>query len=896
MLLHFLLLLLLACVPGAQPAVFTASPKHSSSRPTPLRSSPHLTLSLDAHHSHSRPSSSSRFHPLQAGVATSNMTGCASIDFSALVTLNSQGPFRLIVDTGSTTLAVVSPSCTSCGGATPAFTPNSASQTNGGSSITATYGGGTAWTGQTYRSSVALGDSRAVFMGMAAISSSAGFIDGSKVCAVNSGARMNLNTSQGIIGFAQPSVALPGTDSWVTNYIAATGVSAEFTLQLCPAGGNLWVGGYDGAFLSGWWRYIPIISPYYYSVMLTDISVVDSQSNSVSTGYTQLDFGPCQSATASDCSILDSGSTAIILPAAIRTRLVALIRRDAYYQSVFDSTGLVPDPLQTTTQCAPASALPPLATLQAQLPTLTLTFSDASINNLQTFTLESIPGYLSLNYDESGDSYYCNALQSTTGASILGFAFLNQFTVRHDLANKQVGLAATAQCGVAAPPLPSYQWVLGDWGACDAQCGGGWQWRQVDCQDQYGVKHADIACVVVYLPARLVDSQQCSTQACPTPTPPTFTSLTAPSTFSPGQTVMVAFTYTGTDPDAVILLLSPSSSSSASLPSYITRNASASAGAGSYAFLVPSSTTLPTSTYTLSAYASIPYSSSSLYTSPSTITVTACSTGSCGANPCSSSPSSPSPCNNAGECDVVASAAVCTCMPGWTGSTCGTSVNNGIPVCENGGVVQGSTMLCACPQSFVGPLCEQPYANVSASLSTPSATVFAGANVEVFAADFVTEMAFALGVFARQVQVQSIAAAADGGTTVLFSVQAQGAASDLIARVQTLSPLPSSLSLGLTSAAITSLTILSLPPVPSSGHQSAREWLSQWWPYIVAGVGGFVLVFLVLYVYGGGRFHECRRRSEQTPRPARSSKVDGAAAARGGVASPKPARAARASV
>ena len=855
MLLHVVLLFLLACASVARPAAFVTSPKPSSPIPPPLLPSPHLTFSLNAHHSHSPPPPS-RFHPLQSLVATSNMSGCASIDFSASVSINGQGPYRLIVDTGSTTLAVVSASCTSCDGATPTFIPNPTSQTNDGDQITATYGGGTGWTGYTWRSSVALGDSRAVSMQMATIDSNDGFINGASVCAVNGGAKVNLNTSQGIIGFAFPSVALPSTDSWVTDYVAATGISNEFTVQMCPAGGNVWVGGYDGAFVSGWWAYIPIISPYYYSVMLTDISVIDSSGSSVSTGYTQLDFGPCDAPT--DCVILDSGSTDLILPSDVRTRLVALIRRDAYYQSVFDSVGTTPDPLQQTTECASASGLPSLATLQARLPKLTLTFTDASLANPQTFTLNSIPGYLSLNFDESGNAYYCNGLGTTSGAAVLGYSFMNQFTVRHDLQNRRLGLAPTAQCGVAAPPLPSYQWVVGGWGECNAQCGGGWQWRQVDCSDQWGVKHADLACVAVYLAPRPVDSQQCNTQACAASTPPTFLSLISPSTFTPGQSVTVSFTYSGPDPDAVVLFLTPSSSSP-SLPSYITRNASAAGGAGSYTFSVPSSSTLPPATYTLGAYASTPYSPSSAYTSGSTVTVASCTSGSCGADPCASGSAR---CNGVGECDVVSSVAVCTCMPGWTGSTCATNQNTGIPTCLNGGTLQGPPMSCSCPPSFMGPQCEQPYANLSATLSTPSASVFTGANADAFSATFTTDLAFALGVFPHQVGVQSIVAAGGGGggTTVLFSVQAQGLASDLIARVNSLFPTPRALSLGLASASITSLSVLSLPPTPSSSSQSARQFLSQYWPYILAGVGGFVLVFLVLYMYAGGRFQECRGR------------------------------------
>ena len=857
--------LLLTFLLPAQSSVFTASATPSIPHPTPSYPSPHLTFSLSAHHRLvAPPPLSSRFSLLQASVADSNTTGCAAIDFSGLVTINGQGPFRLIIDTGSTTLAVASSACTSCESVTPTFTPSPGSQTNQGAAITAIYGGGTSWSGHTWQSSVALGDSRAVSVSIATIESNDRFINGANVCAISTMAKTFLNTSQGIIGFSYPSIALAGTGSWISAYVSSTGVSNEFSLQLCPLGGNVWVGGYDGAFLSGAFRYVPVISPYYYSVMLTDVAMIDQYGVESSTGYTQATFGPCASSVGSDCTILDSGTTLILVPQAAYSKLVSLIRADSYYQQVFDGVGVI-DPLSQTSKCQPASSLPLLATLQAKLPKLQFTIANADGSSPQAFVINSIPGYLSLNYlngqgDASDSAFYCMGLGVSNGPALLGYAFMNQWTVRHDLTNQRVGLATTANCGVPAPPLPSYHWVTGGWGACSASCGPGTQWREVDCVDQYGVKHADLLCAAIYLSGspRPIDSQQCDIAACAALTPPTFTAVASSSaTITPGSSYTVTFAYTGADPDSVVLFLSPIPGSTTTLPSYIARNATGVNGAGSFLFTAPSLASIPSGSYHLGAYADAS-TGADVFTSTNTVTIAQCSSGTCGADPCAAT----GLCSGHGECDVVSGAAVCTCMPGWAGPSCSAIVNNGIPWCSNGGSEDLSSPVCDCPSSFTGPQCEQPYANLSMTVTTQYSTlVSAGYNAVVLTRSATIDLAFALGLYPRQITVQSIGATGSGATELFFSVQAQSSPADLVARVQTLTGTSTSavlLASGLATGRLSSFAVLSQPPTgSSSGSQSARAWLSQWWPYILGGVGGFFIVFFLLYCIAGGRCTEC---------------------------------------
>ena len=486
-----LLLPLSLCCAVAVAGTFTLSPEPQHEPLVAVRSSPHLTFSLDAHHHSpspansfhplSRPSAhSSRFTTLQYNLATANMTGCPSIDFSALVTISEQGPYRLIVDTGSTTLAVVSSECTTCDSVQPTYTPAAGTETNNDQPVTSKYGGGTSWSGHAYTASVAVGDSSSVSMAIATIETNDKFIDGANICAVNQGARLGLNTSQGIIGFAYPMLAIGGTDSWITNYVTATGVSDEFTIQLCPTGGNLWIGSYDAAFVGGPFTYIPIVKTTYYAVMLHDISVVTSSSSgttSTSLGYTEAEYGPCVSTTVQDCSIVDSGTTLMQLPAAIYQALVNFIEADSYYKSVFGSNGPASvDPLSSS-QCAGASSsMPSLAEMQQKLPRLSLTFTDANSASV-TVSIDAIPGYLSVNYDESGDVFYCAGIGSTPYYTILGFAFINQFhcTARPGQSAARVGGDGAVWRGcTAAAQLSVDCGRLGH-----LQCGVVWRWRAV---------------------------------------------------------------------------------------------------------------------------------------------------------------------------------------------------------------------------------------------------------------------------------------------------------------------------------------------------------------------------------------------------------------------------------
>ena len=344
------LLTVLCCLLLQRSLGITFTPRAASSRALNHSHSAHrprqLTLPISAHHTvvtpnSQRAGSNHTFHPLQ--LAVSNLTGCAAIDFSASISIDGQGPFRLILDSGSTTLAVVSASCTNCEGATPVYTPTASASANDGAAVSSAYGGNTSWSGHSWRANVSLGGSAAVSLVIASIDSSDGFISRQDVCAINP-QHTGLNASQGIMGFAFPSLAAAGTDSWIAAYVAASGVSNEFTLQMCPTGGNVWIGGYDPSFLSAPFTYIPIVKENYYNVLLTQMAVLPSRlgASAAPLPFNQSTYGPCSSSPyVADCTIVDSGTSEILLPAAAFEALITALRNDEYYQQYFSQADIL---------------------------------------------------------------------------------------------------------------------------------------------------------------------------------------------------------------------------------------------------------------------------------------------------------------------------------------------------------------------------------------------------------------------------------------------------------------------------------------------------------------------------------------------------------------------------
>ena len=821
--------LLSASVTLARP--LARSPVHLALPLSASKRSPFLVSAAVPARAFNSSSASHTFSPLQAGSpeAVATLSGCSNVDFAAQVYVAGQGPFTLIVDTGSTTLAVVSQSC-NCN-VTPVFDTANLTPTIDDDKLKGTYADQSSWTGDGWYGSVSVGDPTAggslpVDMTFATIDTSNHFV-GNDSCGVSQAAR---NWHQGIIGFAYPAIALSGTDSWFTKYVAATGIANEFTIQMCvtasgQTAGNLWMGAYDQDYVAGQFTFIPIVAEQHYNVYLNQITVNTQSADASSTTlpYDSSTYGPCNDLTDNTyCAVVDSGTTYLSLPSTALSALIAAIEADPAYQSVFGSGS---DVLQTG-RCYSVGSFADKNMLNAQLPTLSLSFgATSSSKDNVVITINAIDGYVATSYDDSGNAYYCSGLGSTgTNAAILGYSFMTQFTVRHDIANSQIGFAPTAMCGTAAPMLPNYRWIAGAWSTCSLQCGGGVQWRAVVCEDIWSGTHPDLLCSNGFAGTKPAASQACNVQTCEVGGGGEVTAVSIDSaTVTPGLTYTITYTYSG-QPLSVALYLMPNGSAT-SLPLYITRNASVTAGVtpSTYQYTVPP--TVPAGQYLIGGY--VAYRSTG-YLSSAPVNVTMCASTDpeeCGADPCWAGAAT---CNGHGQCGVTDGAVNCTCLAHYGNATCNEAPSDrGCSIqCLNEGYASDDCT-CICPSNFDGVICENRHATLTAVFSMPTTWInqlAPGNNEAIFADTFAIDVSYALGLPQSAVAIQDIIPSGTAGTkcAVTFTLSAPTNTTAVQTYLNTLAALLlpvasqssayTTLSSGLSTQLLTGLSIVNQPP------------------------------------------------------------------------------------
>ena len=674
----------------------------------------------------------------------------------------------------------------------------------------------------------AAGGSLPIDITFATIDTSNNFV-GNDSCGVSQAAR---NWHQGIIGFAYPAIAVGATDAWFTKYVAATGVANEFTIQMCvtssgQTSGNLWLGAYDHDYVAGQFTYIPIVAEEHYNVYLNAIAV-NSQSDGGSSStlpYDSSTYGPCNDLTGNTyCAVIDSGTTFLSLPATPLAALIAAIRQDAAYQSVFGGSDLL-----STGRCYSTNSFASQDELNAQLPTLSFSFgATSSSKGSVPITINAVNGYIVVSYDGNGNAYYCSGLGSTgANAAILGYSFMTQFTVRHDIANSQIGFAPTSMCGTAAPMLPNYRWTADDWSTCSLQCGGGVQWRAVICDDVWNNTHPDLLCSNGFAGNKPAVSQACNVQSCSIDGSGEVTGVSIDSTtITPGGTYTVTYTYRG-QPDFVALYLMANGSDT-SLPLYITRNASATVGVTPSTFQWTVPPTVPVGQYMIGGY--VAYRTTG-YLSSALVTVVACASTDpleCGADLCWAGTDT---CNNRGECAVTDGAVNCTCLAHYGNSTCDAApTDRACSIqCLNEGYASDDCT-CVCPSNFDGVICEYRYATLIAVFAMPTTWInqlAPGDNQAIFADTFATDVSYALGLPTSAVAIQTIIPSGTSGTkcAVTFKLSAPSSTTDVQAYINTLVALLlpvssqssefTTLSSGLSTQLLTGLSIVNLPPADS---------------------------------------------------------------------------------
>jgi hypothetical protein len=361
-----------------------------------------------------------------ADLVTVALSGCVPF-YTASVTIGGgTETFALILDTGSTTLAVASSTCTDCTGVSPLYTP-STSAVNEHKTVSSTYGGGAMWSGAVYEDGVSMGTPTASASVMLAdIDSQSQFFTGSIAC----GPSATTYSYQGIVGFALGRDAVMGTDGFFDQFLAANPSMANvFATELCDTGGTLWLGGYDPGAVTAAPQYTPLTDAEsaLYSVDLEQVSVAGTSADVPTGTYTE--------------SILDTGTSLFYLQPTAFSAITTAIAGSTGFQTIFGGAGASffssPDNTATLAQTK--------AELDATLPAMTLVFGTSPAVSVSATATES---YL-ISY--SPGRWSPAILSSTPSAalplaSIIGSPMLRSSVVIFDRAAMRIGFAPHAPC------------------------------------------------------------------------------------------------------------------------------------------------------------------------------------------------------------------------------------------------------------------------------------------------------------------------------------------------------------------------------------------------------------------------------------------------------------------
>jgi hypothetical protein len=374
------------------------------------------------------------------------LTGCSAATYLAEVEIGAE-VFDLQLDTASTTLAVASAGCKSCG-VTPVFTPDSgavdehqvATSEYGIGSADAGLGGFSGWTGEVYDDGVSVGGTAAasVRMRFAAIEAQSQFFYPYFTCG---SAPLSY---QGIVGFALAKDELAGTDGYLDRLVAAASFSNVFATELCDPGGTLWLGGYDPAYVTA----PPQYTPYFTSVDPSKYGIYLKQVVVEGTGTT-VDVPTAASPLVN--TYLDTGDDNFYLPAVAFSTVANAITGSAGFKAAFGADAGGPD---AGVFDPPYTCLTTTLTkdqLDSTLPPITLVFGSTSSASITAAATEAYfvpsptggvtywcPGMFPLVVPESVGPYFYTA--------ILGTPILRSSVVIYDREHDRIGFAPHTPC------------------------------------------------------------------------------------------------------------------------------------------------------------------------------------------------------------------------------------------------------------------------------------------------------------------------------------------------------------------------------------------------------------------------------------------------------------------
>ena len=351
------------------------------------------------------------------------LTGCPMTDYYAAMQVGGQS-FQMLVDSGSTTLAVASAHCRSCGGLTPEYAPGNTAHDKF-RTARSMYGDGSGWVGTIYSDVASFpGITQQVPVLLASITQQNHFFNQSS-CILGD---RTPNAYQGILGLGPEDLAVRGTNSFMQDLHAAGGnPNNVFAVQLCDLGGKMWLGGYDTSAATGPAQYTRLdpTSPFY-AIDVADLHVAGS-----SVGASSGDYG---------AAVVDTGTTVLMLTNAIYSKVVDAVEADPTFQQ---EIGGSQSGWFNASSCNPANSLS-RAELDAKLPRLTFQFpgTDGGVISVDAAASES---YLLAAKDQSGTLYYCAGLAEGM-QTILGGAFLRSHIAVFDVGAGRMGFAPHNSC------------------------------------------------------------------------------------------------------------------------------------------------------------------------------------------------------------------------------------------------------------------------------------------------------------------------------------------------------------------------------------------------------------------------------------------------------------------
>jgi hypothetical protein len=350
-----------------------------------------------------------------SGVIAVPLTTDQGFAYMAPITIGGQ-TFHDQVDTGSTSTAVASTTCTTCkaAGVTPTYTAGS-SATDENQQASTEYADMSGWSGEVFADTASVGGSPSITLDFASITTQTQFFTD--------------NTYQGILGLGPDDLLEPGTTSFVSKSIAA-GMPAVMAFQMCPDRGTMWLGGFDPAAASAAPAYTPMLAigsnQPFYAVKIAAVTL-----GGTSLGSTQSAFG---------VTLVDTGTSISYVPKAVVTKLVTALNGSAGFQALFGTQKIADG------GCVTAAAVTP-DQVDAMLPAMAIQFPvGPGAPATPALTLAPTRSYLA---PQAGGQYCLVVSDSGDNTSLIGDTLMASFVTVFDVGAKQIGFAPQVGCAEA---------------------------------------------------------------------------------------------------------------------------------------------------------------------------------------------------------------------------------------------------------------------------------------------------------------------------------------------------------------------------------------------------------------------------------------------------------------